>query len=72
MHHGVAVHCHCSSTKYNNILDKESEKRKKKTYLVGARDVSRLEPLPSLLSPPLLCPGGGVFIITIVVHAHVV
>ena len=32
MHHcgGVDVHHHCSSTKYNKILDKKSEKRKKK------------------------------------------
>ena len=65
---GVDVHCHHGSTKYNKILDKKSEK----TYLVGARDVSCLEPLPPLLSPPLPCPGGGVFVVTIVVHAHIV
>ena len=73
MHHcgGVDIHHHRSSTKYNKILDKKSEKRKK-TYLVGARDVSCLEPLPPLLSPPLPCPSGGVFVIAVVVHAHIV
>ena len=74
MHHcgGVDIRRHRGSTKYNKILDKKSEKRKKKTYLVGARDVSCLEPLPPLLSPPLPCPGGGVFVVAVVVHAHIV
>ena len=64
---GVDVHRHRGSTKYNKILDKKSEKRKKKKYLVGARDMLCLEPLPPLLSPPLPCPGGGVFVVTVIV-----
>ena len=73
MHHcgGVDIHCHWGSTKYNEILDKKPEKRNK-TYLVGAQDVSHLEPLLPLLSPHLPCPGGGVFVIAVVVHAHIV
>ena len=73
MHHcgGVDVCRHRGSTKYHKILDKKSEKRKK-TYLVGSQDVSCLEPLPPLLFPPLPCPGGGVFIVVVVVHAHIV
>ena len=52
---GVDVHHHHGSTKYNKILDKISEKRKK-TYLVGARDVSHLESPAALVIPSLSLP----------------
>ena len=70
IHHcgGVDICHHHGSTKYNKILDKKSEK----TYLVGAWDMSCLAPLPPLLSPPLPCPGGGVLVVAIFVHAHIV
>ena len=57
MHHcgGVDIHHHHGSTKYNKILYKISEKRKK-TYLVGAQDMSCLEPPDTLVIPSLALP----------------